>query len=182
MNPIYDEIATVVIDCAIKIHRALGPGLYESVYETLLAQELQKKGLKVERQKPIPILFDGKSFDEGFRADLWIDPGLIVEVKSLEMLDPIDLKEMLTFLRVSDQPLGLIINFGEELLKTGLRRVINNPRKSAIPQADQKSDLTKGSDPTSGKKQFAAPTQSKPARPAIAPEKFTTGGKEIRGF
>ena len=127
MNEKYEEIATQVIDGAIKIHRGLGPGLLESVYEALLAQELQKRGLKVERQKPIPIVFEGKTFDEGFRADLWIEPGLIVELKSLETLAPVHLKQMLTYLRMTEKPLGLLINFGEELLKTGLRRVVNNP-------------------------------------------------------
>ena len=143
MNEIYEERATQVIDSAIKIHRALGPGLLESVYELLLAQELQKRGLKVERQKPIPIVFEGKSFDEGFRADLWIEPGLIVELKSVEALAPIHLKQMLTYLRMTEKPLGLLINFGEELLKTGLRRVIHNPEFKRSDRNDSKGIVSR---------------------------------------
>ena len=126
MNENYESIATHVINASLKIHKNIGPGLLESVYETLLAKELQVLGLKVERQKSIPIIFEGSKFDEGFRADLWIEPGFIVELKSVEKIKTVHLKQLLTYLRLAEKPLGLVINFGEELLKTGLRRVINN--------------------------------------------------------
>ena len=119
------EIATRILDGAFAIHRALGPGLLESVYEVLLAHELKKRGLAVERQKPISIRYDGLVFDEGFRADLVVESLVIVELKSVEALAPVHAKQVLTQLRVSGLKLGLLINFGEADLKNGIKRLIN---------------------------------------------------------
>lgn len=119
------EIATTILDGAFAIHRALGPGLLESVYEVLLAHELRKRGLQVERQKPISIRYDSLVFDEGFRADLVVDSLVIVELKSVEALSPVHAKQVLTQLRLSGLKLGLLINFGEAHLKNGIKRLIN---------------------------------------------------------
>jgi GxxExxY protein len=119
------ELATKILDGAFAIHRALGPGLLESVYEVLLAHELKKRGLAVERQKPIRIRYDGLVFDEGFRADLVVESLVIVELKSVEALSPVHAKQVLTQLRVSGLKLGLLINFGEAHLKNGIKRLIN---------------------------------------------------------
>ena len=119
------EIATKVLDGAFAIHRALGPGLLESVYEVLLAHELRKRGLAVERQRPISIQYDGLVFDEGFRADLVVESLVIVELKSVEALAAVHAKQVLTQLRLSGLKLGLLINFGEAHLKNGIKRLIN---------------------------------------------------------
>lgn len=118
-------IARLVMDEAFIIHRKMGPGLLESVYEVVLAKRLQQAGLRVERQVPIPIVFDGAQFDEGFRADLLIEGKVIVELKSVEKTLPIHSKQLLTYLRLSDWRLGLLINFGENLLRDGFKRVVN---------------------------------------------------------
>lgn len=121
-----EEIASIVIDAAFKIHKELGPGLLESVYEAVLAYELSKKGLVVERQKLVPIHYQGMTFHEGFRLDLIVDGQPIVELKSVENMHPVYPKQLLTYLRLMNQPLGLLINFGAPLLKEGLKRVVNN--------------------------------------------------------
>ncbi len=120
-----NELAKVVLDRAYQLHTRLGPGLLETVYEVLLAYELRKHGLAVERQKPIPISYDGVTFEEGFRADLLVADKLIVELKSVEALQPLHGKQLLTQLRLSDRRLGLLINFGAVHLKDGIKRVIN---------------------------------------------------------
>ena len=120
-----DRTASAVVDAAFEIHRDLGPGLFESVYETLLTYELEKRGLSVERQKPIQVVYDGKVFEEGFRADLVVDYCLIVELKSVENVSPVHKKQLLTYLRLTDMRLGLLINFGTALLKDGIHRVVN---------------------------------------------------------
>jgi GxxExxY protein len=120
-----NEIARKILDSAFTIHTKLGPGLLESVYEVVLAHELKKSGLVVERQKPMPIVYDGKRFDEAYRADLLINSRVIVELKSVEALTPLHAKPVLTQLRMSDLKLGLLINFGEAHLKNGIKRLIN---------------------------------------------------------
>ena len=120
-----NEIAKIVVDAAIKVHRALGPGLLESVYEIILAHELAKRGLKVERQVPIPIEYNGLKFQEGFRADVVVEEKIIVELKSVENIQPVHKKQLLTYLRLTDMRLGLLINFGSALLKDGISRVAN---------------------------------------------------------
>ncbi len=120
-----DEIAQKVLDAAFHIHRELGPGLLESVYEAVMARELTRIGLSVTRQQAVPIRFEGMQFDEGFRADLVVDGLVIVELKSIEKLQPVHGKQLLTYLKLMDLRLGLLINFNEALLKDGIKRVAN---------------------------------------------------------
>ena len=115
-----------VIDCAIVIHRGLGPGLLESVYEAILERKLIQCGFKVERQIAVPICFEGMTFDEGFRADLIIDRLVCLELKSVEILAPVHSKQLLTYLKLLDLEVGLLINFGAPTLKDGLHRIVNN--------------------------------------------------------
>jgi len=117
-----NEIAKRVLDSAFVVHTKLGPGLLESVYEVVLAHELKKSGLMVERQKPMPIVYDGVRFDEAYRTDLLVNSKVIVELKSVEAMSA---KQLLTQLRMSDLKLGLLINFGEAHLKNGIKRIIN---------------------------------------------------------
>ena len=120
-----NEIAKIVVNSAFHIHKKTGPGLLESVYEVILAQELKKQGLIVERQKAIPIVFEGYKFDEGFRADIVVNDILIVELKSVETIAPVHKKQLLTYLRLTDRKLGLLINFGASLIKEGIFRIVN---------------------------------------------------------
>jgi len=120
-----NEIADRVMDAAFQIHRELGPGLLESVYEVILARKLTDTGLVVERQVPVPIRFQGILFDEGFRADLFVEQKVIIELKSVERLQPVHSKQLLTYLRLTGCRLGLLINFGENLMKDGFKRVVN---------------------------------------------------------
>jgi len=121
-----NEIAKVIVDAAYQIHVRLGPGLLESVYESVLAYELRKLGLSVVRQQPIPVVYDELDFDEGFRADLVVNEQVIIELKSIEKIHPVHKKQLLTYLRLADRRLGLLINFGEALIKDGITRVANN--------------------------------------------------------
>jgi len=120
-----NEIATIVVDSAFKVHSTLGPGLLESVYDSALAYELIKQGLGVERQKPIPLVYDGVLLGDGFRSDLVVNGLVIVEVKSVESVPNVAFKVLLTYLRLSDLKLGLLINFGSEYVKDGIQRVVN---------------------------------------------------------
>ncbi|MBB5021363.1 GxxExxY protein [Desulfurispira natronophila] len=120
-----EEVASIVVDTALQLHRDLGPGLMESVYEAVLAKMLEENELKVERQKPVPILYQGIELNEGFRLDLLVDNQLIVELKSVENIHPVHPKQLLTYLSLMNLPLGLLINFGAPLLKDGLQRVVN---------------------------------------------------------
>ena len=120
-----NEIARLVVNTSFLIHRDLGPGLLETVYEVVLAKKLTDIGLFVERQVPVPIRFEGMIFDEGFRADLIVERKLIIELKSVERLAPVHAKQLLTYLRLSGCRLGLLINFGDVLLKDGIKRVVN---------------------------------------------------------
>jgi len=120
-----NEIGNIVIDCAINLHRELGPGLLENVYEAILAQMLAEAGLKVLRQVSIPIKFRGIQFDEGFRADIIVGGKVILELKSVEALHNAHKKQVLTYLKLSGLKLGYLLNFGEELMKDGICRVVN---------------------------------------------------------
>ena len=119
------EIAGVVVDAAYKLHTALGPGLLESAYEALLIYELRKRGLRVVSQQPMPLIYDGVEMDVGYRADLVVEDEVTVELKSVERMAAVHYKQLLTYLRVSDRRLGLLINFGMPLIKDGIRRVVN---------------------------------------------------------
>lgn len=121
-----EEIVRVAIDCGFKIHSDLGPGMLESFYEAVLASSLMKRGLAVERQKPIVVEYDGTTFAEGFRADIVVEKSLIIEVKSIERLAPVHGKQLLTYLRLTGRPLGLLINFGCATFREGVKRVVNN--------------------------------------------------------
>jgi GxxExxY protein len=120
-----NEIAKIVVDAAFQIHKGMGPGLLESVYEVVFTHALKRRGLKVERQVAVAIVFDGIKFDEGFRADLIIEDKVIVELKSVEKVIPVHKKQLLTYLRLADKKLGLLINFGSELIRDGISRVVN---------------------------------------------------------
>jgi GxxExxY protein len=126
MDERLEEIASIVIDTALGIHVDIGPGLMESVYEAILEKRLRQKGLKVDRQKPIRLEIDNLVFPDAFRADLLVEDRLLVELKSLEALAPVHGKQVLTYLRLMKLPLGLLINFGGETLRQGLRRIVNN--------------------------------------------------------
>ena len=120
-----NQVAKRVLDAAFLVHSKLGPGLLESVYEVALAHELRKVGSKPERQKSMPIRYDGILFEEGYRADLLVDGRVIVELKSVAALSAVNAKQLLTQLRLSGLKLGLLINFGEAHLKNGIKRIIN---------------------------------------------------------
>src|SRR5579859_3949883 len=120
-----NEIATQIVDAAYKIHTTLGPGLFESVYETILEQELKNRGLQVLRQHPAPVVWDNIHLEAGFRVDLLVENKVIVEIKSVESVAPVHRKQLLTYLRLADKRLGLLINFDTELIKDGIARVVN---------------------------------------------------------
>jgi iron complex transport system substrate-binding protein len=121
-----ESLARVAVDCGLRIHRDLGPGLLESVYETVMAASLRRAGLVVDQQKPIAIEFERMVFREGFRADLVVEGRLLIEVKSVEKLSPVHSKQLLTYLRLSGRPLGLLMNFGGMSFREGLKRLANN--------------------------------------------------------
>lgn len=129
-----DDITDAIIDEAIRIHRAVGPGLLESVYEALLARALEKRGFRVERQVAIRFEFDELVFEEAFRADLIVDDNVIVELKSVEQIAPVYGKKLLTYLRIADKRVGLLLNFGANTMKEGLRRVVNSLPPSFSPR------------------------------------------------
>ena len=128
-----DEISGDVLDVALRLHRELGPGLLESVYEALLALRLEAMGYRVVTQKLISAEFEGLVFGGAFRADIIVDDRLLVEIKSVERLLPVHSKQVLTYLRLLRQPVGLLLNFGGETLKEGIRRIVNDYRPSAPP-------------------------------------------------
>jgi len=121
-----NELSKLVLESAIRVHRKLGPGLLESVYEECLYYELRKLNLYVEKQKPLPLIYDGVRLDVGYRIDLVVDSKVIVEVKSNESLHDIHFAQLLTYLRLSNCKLGLLINFNVVLLKDGFKRIVNN--------------------------------------------------------
>lgn len=120
-----NEIAKEIVDVAFKIHSKYGPGLLESVYEAIMAYELNKRGLEVRRQKPIPLVHETIRMEVGFRADLIVGNKVLVELKSVEAISPVHKKQLLTYLRLADLRLGLLINFNVELIKHGISRVVN---------------------------------------------------------
>jgi GxxExxY protein len=120
-----NDIGTVIVDCAVKLHQDLGPGLLETVYEVTLAHKLKARGLSVERQVTMAISYDGQQFDEGFRADLIVEREVIVELKSVEKAHPAHKKQLLTYLKLTGLKLGYLLNFGEALMKDGITRTIN---------------------------------------------------------
>lgn len=121
-----DDITGEIVDAAHKIHVGLGPGLLESVYEVVLAKELERRGLRVERQRNVSFEFDGMRFVDAFRVDILVENVVIVEVKSIENLAPVHSKQLLTYLRLLGLPVGLLINFGEAAVRDGIRRIVNN--------------------------------------------------------
>lgn len=120
-----NEIAREIVDAAFKVHTTLGPGLLESVYETVLSYELEKRGLAVVRQKPLPVVYEGVKIEEGYRTDLIVNEKVIVELKSVEVVAPVHKKQLLTYLRLTGKKLGLLINFGGATVKEGITRVVN---------------------------------------------------------
>jgi GxxExxY protein len=120
-----NQIGSIIVDTAINLHKNLGPGLFEIVYETVLSKLLIKKGLFVQRQITIPISFEGEHFDEGFRADLFVDGKVIIELKSIEKITDTHKKQLLTYLKMSNTKLGFILNFGVGVMKDGIFRIIN---------------------------------------------------------
>ncbi len=139
-----DRLSAEVVDAALRIHLDLGPGLLESVYETVLAASLERAGWKADRQKPVAITFEGLHFPAAFRADLIVDDRLVVEIKSVEQLTRVHGKQLLTYLRLLNQPVGLLLNFGGETMKSGIRRVVNGYEpaagRSASPRLRVKND------------------------------------------
>lgn len=121
-----EEIGKAVVDSCIEIHTALGPGLFESVYEEILHDELSSKGFEVDRQSAIPIQFKGKTFSHGFRADLLVENKVLLELKSVEQSLPVHRKQVLTYLKLSGCKLGFLLNFGEPLMKYGITRIVHN--------------------------------------------------------
>jgi len=121
-----NDITGIIIEESINIHKSIGPGLLESVYEEILCYRLVKRALFVERQKPIPVFFEEVRMDIGFRADLIVEQSVVAEIKSIETIVPVHPKVLLTYLRLSDKRVGLIINFNEVVLKNGIKRVVNN--------------------------------------------------------
>ena len=123
-----EEVSAAVVDTAFHLHRDLGPGLLESVYEVVLARMLERRDLRVERQKSVAFDFDGLRFDEGLRVDLLVEGCLVVELKSVEILAPVHAKQLLTYLRLLNLPVGLLINFGAATFRGGIKRIVNNHR------------------------------------------------------
>ena len=120
-----NEIGKIVVDCAVRLHKALGPGLLETVYEVLLAHDLESKGIPIQRQLAIPIRYNGIIFNEGFRADIVADNKVILELKSVEAATAAHKKQVLTYLRLTGLKLGYLLNFGEALMKDGITRILN---------------------------------------------------------
>ena len=129
-----DDITAAIVDAAYKLHIGLGPGLLESVYEAVLARDLMRRGLRVERQKPISFEYDGLRFEDGYRVDLMVEARVIVEIKSVDKVVQVHSKQLLTYLRLLNLPVGLLINFGAPTLKEGLQRIVNGLPNSASPR------------------------------------------------
>jgi iron complex transport system substrate-binding protein len=138
-----DDVSGEVVDAALQLHRRIGPGLLESVYEALLAEDLVRRGLRVERQKVVALDLDGVHFARGFRLDLLVDEAVAVEIKSVEQLKGVHKAQILTYIRLLNLPIGLLLNFGGLTLKEGLIRVVNNlppscTRRLRVDQYDPK--------------------------------------------
>jgi GxxExxY protein len=135
-----NAIAKEIVDAAFRIHTKLGPGLLESVYQTVLAYELGQRGLRAVSQQAIPVVYDTVRIDVGFRADLVVEDQVIVEIKSVEVLAPVHKKQLLTYLRLSDKRLGLLINFQVPLIKDGITRIVNGLEDEDHAQAPRRKD------------------------------------------
>jgi GxxExxY protein len=120
-----NQIGKIIVDCSVKLHKELGPGLLETVYEVLLAHELESRNLKVKRQVSIPIKYNGITFEEGFRADIIVEDKVIIELKSVDSVSKAHKKQVLTYLKLTGCKLGYLINFGEALVKDGISRIIH---------------------------------------------------------
>lgn len=121
-----NEIAKVLVDVFLKVHRQLGPGLLESVYEEIICFELQKRNLNFTRQQGIPVIYEDVKLDLGFRADIIVENKVVVEIKSVELVAPVHHKQLLTYLKLTDKKLGLLVNFNVNLIKEGITRIVNN--------------------------------------------------------
>ena len=130
-----NQVSGIVVDASMKVHSALGPGLLESAYEACLIRELRKRGLRVESQVPISIIYDGETLDVGYRADLVVEGLVLVELKSIDAVLPIHKAQLLSYLRLSGKEVGLLINFNVERLKDGIKRVINSRPKFSVLSA-----------------------------------------------
>jgi GxxExxY protein len=120
-----NEIATIVVDAALKIHKQLGSGLMESAYQKVMMIELAKRGLSVESEVPIPVIFEGNQIDSGFRADIVVENKVILELKAIQRNNYVHKQQLLSYLKLSNLKLGLVINFGSQLIKDGINRVVN---------------------------------------------------------
>ena len=130
-----------VVDAALRVHRELGPGLFETVYELVLAHELEQRGLSVERQVPVPIIYKGQRFEAAFRADLIVQRKVILELKSLEQMSKVHPKQVFTYLKLTGLKLGFVLNFGAGLMKDGIERVVNGlPDAGERPRQDAKKE------------------------------------------
>jgi GxxExxY protein len=129
-----DDITGEIVDAAVKLHKALGPGLLESVYEMVLTRDLQRRGLQVERQKPVSFQYNGLEFEDAFRIDLLVESKVVVEIKSVERPAPVHGMQVLTYLRLMNLPVGLLLNFGAPTLRQGLQRIVNGLDASASPR------------------------------------------------
>lgn len=129
-----DDITEAVVASSIKIHRGMGPGLFESVYEVVLASALERRGLRVEQQRPISFSYEGMNFEQGFRIDLLVEECVALEVKSIERLAPVHSKQLRTYLRLANLRVGFLLNFGADTMKEGLKRIVNDLPPSASPR------------------------------------------------
>jgi iron complex transport system substrate-binding protein len=131
---VLDDVTGTIIDASLKLHRNLGPGLLESIYEIVLSRDLVRRGLRVDRQHSISFDYDGLKFTDALRLDLMVESSVVVEIKSVENLLPVHSKQVLTYLRLLKLPVGLLINFGAPTLKSGLHRIVNGLAPSASPR------------------------------------------------
>lgn len=129
-----ERLITITMDCGFDIHRTLGPGLLESAYEILMAAALAKRGLRVQRQVSTPLSFEDVTIEDVYKIDLLVEGQLIVELKSVERIAPVHRKQLLTYLRITGRPVGLLMNFGEAMLKNGIHRVINDRSNYIAPK------------------------------------------------
>jgi GxxExxY protein len=121
-----NEISEIIFDCALNVHKALGPGLLESAYEECMFYEIKKTGVKIEKQKPLPLIYEDVKLEIGYRVDLMIENKVILEIKSVETLNDVHMAQVLTYLKLSDCKLGMLINFNVALIKNGIKRIANN--------------------------------------------------------
>ena len=133
-----EELARIAIDCGLHLHKQLGPGLLKSAYEALLAERLRREGCEVERQKLLPIEFEGIRLEEAYRVDPLVG-GTLIEIKSVERLSAVHCKQLLTYIRLAQQPVGLLMNFGGETFREGLRRIVKGPA-NILPFSKERKD------------------------------------------